>query len=592
MPEYRSPGVYIEEISGGAKPIESVSTSTACFIGITERAQRIKEIVDNQPVWETVYNQPIKITSWEEYSAIFGDFVQGVYTPLSIYSFFQNGGKRCYVVSVKTMPKASKAVLSQTTPKQTQQNQQQNQNINAQSGQAQQPQTPNAQLQTQQQVQSQANQPNQEPPVYLLVRAKQPGESGQQLQVKLETDPPAQGAAASEQIPLRLVVKRQDQRGEWKEQERREATLLKQENRWVIAYQNNIAPRLVELVLTDAAQAATLEQIRPASSQDLTLALEQTALAPPAYKLYQGDPLEGTGVAGLGQYEDVNMICMPDLMLAWDKKIKANGGEKEVELDGKDYVKSVQRLAIDHCDLLKNRMVILDAPPNMNPQQVLAWRLNTAGYDSSRAVLYYPWVEMMDPATNRKVQVPPSGHIAGIWARNDTERGVHKAPANEVVRGAIGLTYRVTQGHQDDLNPEGVNCLRFFPGMDNRVWGARTMSKSDPEWKYVNIRRLFHMVEQSIQRSTMWAVFEPNDHRLWTKLRRDVNNFLMTIYSQGMLFGATPAQAFFVKCDEENNPKYTRDLGQVIIDIGIAPVKPAEFVIFRIRQWAPEDAQT
>jgi phage tail sheath protein FI len=160
-----------------------------------------------------------------------------------------------------------------------------------------------------------------------------------------------------------------------------------------------------------------------------------------------------------------------------------------------------------------------------------------------------------------------------------------------VVQLAVGLQFDVGQSHQEILNPNGVNCIRQLRGMGIRVWGARTLSQSDPEWRYINVRRLFHMIEQSIQRSTMWAVFEPNDQRLWAKLRRDVGNFLMLLYSQGMLFGATAAQAFFVKCDETNNPKHVRDAGQVIIDVGVAPVKPAEFIVFRIRQWSPEDEQ-
>jgi phage tail sheath protein FI len=175
--------------------------------------------------------------------------------------------------------------------------------------------------------------------------------------------------------------------------------------------------------------------------------------------------------------------------------------------------------------------------------------------------------------------------LAGIWARSDSERGVHKAPANEVVRGCTRLAYNVTKGEQDTLNPVGVNCIRFFPGMGYRVWGARTLA-SDASWRYINVRRLFNMVEQTLRTSTMWAVFEPNDQRLWARLRRDVGNFLMGLYSQGMLFGASPTQAYYVKCDEELNPSYVRDLGQLFIEIGISPVKPAEFIIFRIGQWS------
>lgn len=199
-------------------------------------------------------------------------------------------------------------------------------------------------------------------------------------------------------------------------------------------------------------------------------------------------------------------------------------------------------------------------------------------------------INVADPTPNAPattISVPPSGHIAGVWARNDSERGVHKAPANEVIRGVISLPITLTNSEQSVLNPNGVNCLRVFAGRGIRIWGARTLS-SDASWRYLNVRRLFNYVEKSIERGTQWAVFEPNDQMLWSKMRRDINSFLKNVWREGALFGATPEQAFFVKCDEENNPQETRDVGQLIIDIGIAPVKPAEFVIFRIGQYAPE----
>jgi hypothetical protein len=175
--------------------------------------------------------------------------------------------------------------------------------------------------------------------------------------------------------------------------------------------------------------------------------------------------------------------------------------------------------------------------------------------------------------------------MAGIWARSDTERGVHKAPANEVVRGAIGLALDVTKSEQDSLNPNGVNCIRAFPGRGIRVWGARTLS-SDPSWRYINVRRLFNFVEESIQVGTQWVVFEPNDLDLWQRVKRTISAFLTRVWRDGALFGATPGEAFYVKCDAENNPPETRDVGQLIVEIGLAPVKPAEFVIFRISQYS------
>jgi uncharacterized protein len=182
--------------------------------------------------------------------------------------------------------------------------------------------------------------------------------------------------------------------------------------------------------------------------------------------------------------------------------------------------------------------------------------------------------------------VPPSGHVAGIWARTDGRRGVHKAPANEVVMGALGLTYRVTDAEQAELNPRGVNCIRFFAREGIRVWGARTLAASSSEWRYLNVRRLFNMIEESIAESTRWIVFEPNDVTLWKSIRRDVSAFLTRLWRDGALMGTTPEEAFFVQCDSETNPPEVIDAGEVHTVIGVAPVKPAEFIVFRISQSA------
>jgi phage tail sheath protein FI len=255
-----------------------------------------------------------------------------------------------------------------------------------------------------------------------------------------------------------------------------------------------------------------------------------------------------------------------------------------------EMVKAVQTMMIAHCERLADRVAILDAPPDMTPQEIKKWRMETAGFDTSYAAMYYPWVKVMDPATDQVIQIPPSGHVAGIWARNDNTRGVHKAPANEVVLGAVGLSYQTTKGEQDTLNPNGVNCIRAFPGRGIRVWGARTLS-SNPSWRYINVRRLFNYVEKSIEGGTQWVVFEPNDRKLWARVRRDVTAFLRLVWRDGALFGSSPSEAFYVKVDDELNPPESRDLGRLIIEIGLAPVKPAEFVIFRISQWAGPGAE-
>lgn len=263
---------------------------------------------------------------------------------------------------------------------------------------------------------------------------------------------------------------------------------------------------------------------------------------------------------------------------------------------------------LDHAEGLKDRVCVLDAPagaddvealtraaevgaaPAAGPAPAGEARKKPAGLrprdsDGGYGAFYFPWLRARDAIDpDRIVTVPPSGHVAGLYARNDTERGVHKAPANETVRGALGVTQTISQAEQAVLNPAGVNCIRFFSREGVRVWGARTLAPSASNWRYLNVRRLFNMIEESIALNTKWVVFEPNDRPLWKAVQRDVGAFLTLLWRQGALAGATPEQAFFVKCDEETNPPDVIDAGQVVTVIGIAPVKPAEFVVFRIGQ--------
>ena len=248
-----------------------------------------------------------------------------------------------------------------------------------------------------------------------------------------------------------------------------------------------------------------------------------------------------------------------------------------------------------HCKKLGDRVAVFDAPlevevngsidlslldPN-NQQKVIPG-------NSDYAALYFPWIQVFDPATRQNIYVPPSGHIAGIYARVDAQRGVFKAPANEIILGALGLKYDISRARQDKLNPNGINCIRSLNG-NIRVWGARTLGgDANREFKYLSIRRLFNYLRESIDEGTQWAVFEPNAPDLWARIRRNINAFLLVTWQSGALFGNTPEQAFFVKCDEETNPPEVRDQGQVITEIGVAVVKPAEFVIFRISQSSGE----
>lgn len=289
---------------------------------------------------------------------------------------------------------------------------------------------------------------------------------------------------------------------------------------------------------------------------------------------YIGAPSARTGFGGLEAIDDVTILSVPDLMSAYSSGI--------IDLEG---VKAVQLAMIAHCELMGDRVAVLDPPPGLNAQQIRDWRVDQAGYDSKYATLYWPWIKVFDPASGQNRFVPPSGHMAGIWGRNDDTRGVHKAPANEVVRGAVDLELNITRAEHDLLNPVGINCVRAFPGRGIRVWGARTLS-SDPAWRYVNVRRLFNFLEKSILNGTDWVVFEPNDQALWAKITRTIESFLIMQWRSGALFGLTPSEAFYVKCDSETNPAEAIDLGQVLCEIGVAPVKPAEFVIFRLSQFS------
>lgn len=252
-----------------------------------------------------------------------------------------------------------------------------------------------------------------------------------------------------------------------------------------------------------------------------------------------------------------------------------------------------------HCEKMLDRVAIFDSPEKVDKIEGLKEQavptkeggkpspgLAPPKSDKGLGAFYFPRIMVRDPLSDSTdpVTVPPSGHIAGIWARTDATRGVHKAPANEVIRGALNVARPITRAEQAELNPAGVNCIRFFPTEGIRVWGARTIAPEASEWRYLNVRRLFNMIEESIAKGTRWVVFEPNDRPLWRDIKRDVSAFLRTLWRDGALMGRTAEEAFFVQCDEETNPPESIDQGRVIIRVGIAPVKPAEFIIFRIGQ--------
>ncbi len=251
-----------------------------------------------------------------------------------------------------------------------------------------------------------------------------------------------------------------------------------------------------------------------------------------------------------------------------------------------------QKEVLEYCERRFDVFAILDGPKERMQGEEIEKNGLLPASDKGFGALYVPWVKVKNPFQDKgksyadEPLVPPSGFMAGVYARVDGTRGVHKAPANETVAGIIGLAYHINAREQAAYNVRGINCIRDFGGRGIRIWGARTLATlSNPSWKYINVRRLFIMVEKTIQLGSQWAVFEPNDHRLWARLRRNLWAFLSRVWASGALQGRTAEEAFYVKCDEETNPQEEIDAGYVNIEIGIAPVKPAEFVVFKIGQW-------
>lgn len=525
MPNYLSPGVYMEEVDRGSKPIEAVGTAVAAFIGYTERAEMEKH---GEKV--SLVGKPTLVTNWSQYVASFGGFIAGAYTPDAVYGYFANGGGICYIVSVKTLGVSD---------------------------------DPSAAIAAKATVESAEDKPS----ALLEFTAKESGTVGNNISVETKAGAPVDDGKGGTKPPTEFtVIVKVDGKAVEKFDD---VTLGKGDNN-------------VETVVNEQSTLVTVSvkgtktNIVPADGST-TLAGGEVKTKAVTLADYQGSVAERVGLGGLEPITDVTMICAPDLMSAYEAG----------ELDMKG-VQAVQQAIIDYCELVRYCFAILDCPPGLMPQEMKEWRY-TVNYDSTRAALYYPWLEVSDMTGNngRTRHVPPSGHVAGVYARTDNTRGVHKAPANELVRAIIGLEVNVTKGEHDLLNPASVNVIRSFPGRGIRIWGARTLS-SDPSWRYINVRRLFNMIEESIENGTQWVVFEPNDPFLWGRITRDVSAFLTMVWRTGALFGNSPTDAFYVKCDAETNPPEARDLGQLVVEIGIAPVKPAEFVIFRVSQWQPE----
>lgn len=562
--DYFAPGVYIEEVNRGSRPIEGVPTAVAGFVGFTEDIRG-----GAAPL------KAMMVTNWDQYLEYFGkpnsdgftDF--NAYTPFAVYGWFLNGGGRCYVASVGTqLPGGKGAAAPAASPTQIMNRRRRpTLSFSRKAG------------------ASAARDANSRS----LVTAASQGGAPPSISVRVSDSPPK--ASDSGNLPsdtgeyFTLAVMDGD-------------TVLERYDH--LSMDADVDTAVGDYVVTALAESELLE-VEDIAQAGSPLARRPSngycEVSPPPFipspRTFSRD-VEGvrddrTGVQGLLEIDEITIMACPDLMRAY-----------EVGLMNLDQVHGVMDLMISNCEGAAsgdipnppNRMVVLDPPPNRyKPQDVSNWLAEEFNRRSQFAALYYPWVKVANPRDNgRPIMVPPCGHMMGVWARTDETRGVYKAPANEVPRGVLGLSYDCNFREQELLNPQGINCIRSFNNQGIRIWGARTLVEPDQtEWRYINVRRLMSYIEKSVELGTQWAVFEPNDEDLWARVARTISNFLTGLWRQGALMGNSPSQAFYVKCDGELNTPDSMILGRLYVEVGVAPVRPAEFVIFRFSQWTGQD---
>ena len=576
MAEYLSPGVYVEEYDSGAVPMQGVSTSTAGFIGLAQRGP--------------VVGKPQLVTSFADYKRAFGGYLSEAkfgaarFLPYAVEQFFINGGSRAYIMRV-----AAEGALA----------------ANATAG-------------------------------ALKIQAANPGEWGNKIRVGIEASSKAktqvaavngaeltlknaEGFSAGDVVELfdgkskayATIVSALDnvvtldapctlnvadvKIGTPKYIKTCEVTLTVKLDDVVETYAdvslcpeagNFIGARTVKSDLI----AVSVEKAAPAAKEAAKDGKDEKPAPAPVKGITPVDLVGGEGVVALSGGSDGKVSAVnPSVYLGEDNGPGKRSGlaafleRADVSIMAIPGVTApeVQAALIAQCENKKSCFAILDVPIDRKKTNDVAEFRDM--YDSTYAAMYHPWLEMFDPLSKRSGYFPPSGAMAGIYARTDNERGVHKAPANEIVRGCTGLSCNYNEGEQDILNPKGVNLIRAFAGRGIRVWGARTMS-SNGLWKYLNVRRLFIYVEESIKANTNWVVFEPNSEVLWGRVTRTIEMFLATCWRDGALAGSSPSEAYFVECGPTTMTQDDIDNGRLICNIGIAPVKPAEFVIFRITQ--------
>ena len=533
MPEYLSPGVYIEELAG-PKPIEGVGTSTGAFVGIAERG----------PI-----NDPQLITNMTQFGDTFGNFLPGAFLAHAVRHFFTEGGTRCYVIRAF---RPSPIVLPEANPDLAR--------VifgTAAAGGG---------------------------TVVLTVFAANPGLWGRRLSVEISAVDFNPNPATDPRFDLKVFLSGTPSVDPVEVFE--QLSMNEFDVTGVFPNLNHVEARIngisKYIKVLDATSSPL--QIAPPFFETRPLGLGSDGVAMVPNDLIGGPgtaTARATGLFAFDAVDNINIVAIPDLV------------NPSFPAPPSTLARDATMAAIGYCEGRKDCFYIADTPRGLSPQEALGYKRGIApspvlggGLNSKFGAIYYPWIFATDPITGKRILTPPSGAVMGSYAEADGRVGVHKAPAGTedgYLNSAVEVERIVTKGEQDVLNPGGVNVIRKFAEAGIVIWGARTVS-SDPEWKYVNVRRLFNFLEQSILKGTQGLVFEPNDPSLWKRITRDVSAFLKVQYMEGKIIGNKPEQAFFVHCNEETNTPETMDLGQVITLIGVCPSKPAEFVIFRIKQ--------
>lgn len=608
MAEYLSPGVYVEEFESGAKPMEGVGTSTAGFVGLAKRGP--------------VEGVPQLITNFSDFCRTYGDYLSqtefGNYRFLAyaVESFFVNGGSRCFVSRVA--PPDAKCADGYAPAKE------------------------NAVLTFR--AKNPGTWGNE---ISIFCRASSKAKT-QVLEIQNTPEGKKYRVKNGAGFQVGDIVVFTD-----KDTAIYNRVIKNQDN--MISFEKDYPDSVIDQNLLPAKVISTCEFTLEVRYKDITEIYENASFNQTAANFiekmtsksdlitvsYQAasktavlaekkdvkkdkkegtDKPDATDKAGSPAPASADAFVAPIAELGMDAVSMTGGSNGSVgTISAGDFIgvdngagkrtgiqsfvdndvvsiiavpgvtdPNVQLTLVAHCENLASRFAVLDIPRDAKKiQDVTAHR---DMFDSDYAAMYHPWLEVFDPLDKKNIAIPPSGAMMGIYARSDNTRGVHKAPANEVVRACVGLDCQFNKGEQDILNPKGVNLIRSFPGQGIRVWGARTVS-GNPSWKYINVRRLFIFIEESIKANTSWAVFEPNDTALWVRVQRTISVFLTNLWRNGSLAGTSPEEAFFVNIGRNTMTQDDIDNGRLVCVIGVAPVKPAEFVIFRITQKTSDSAE-